>query len=367
MECGVPFCQSQHGCPLGNIIPRWNDLVHKNDWYEALKQLLQTNNFPEFTGRVCPAPCEGSCTLGIIDSPVAIKTIEVSIIEYAFEQGWIRSNSPKHRSGKKVAIIGSGPAGLACADQLNKAGHTVFVYERQDRIGGLLQYGIPTMKLSKKVLQRRIDLMTEAGIMFKPSTNVGIDITGQQLLEQYDAICLTTGATWPRDLRISGRELNGIYFAVDYLRSSQQKLWENSFDHPITAKDKNVIVIGGGDTGCDCIGTALRQVCFHLFCVFSIDSSLEFLLIEYRELKMLSHLRYYRNHRKIVLEIIHGHNGLKFIVSIMAMKKLNYDGMMIHVFMKFQVKNLLVMKMVMLAVLIPYVLIGPKTRKAAGL
>ncbi|KAH7644617.1 glutamate synthase 1-like protein [Dermatophagoides farinae] len=259
MECGVPFCQSQHGCPLGNIIPRWNDLVHKNDWYEALKQLLQTNNFPEFTGRVCPAPCEGSCTLGIIDSPVAIKTIEVSIIEYAFEQGWIRSNSPKHRSGKKVAIIGSGPAGLACADQLNKAGHTVCVYERQDRIGGLLQYGIPTMKLSKKVLQRRIDLMTEAGIMFKPSTNVGIDITGQQLLEQYDAICLTTGATWPRDLRISGRELNGIYFAVDYLRSSQQKLWENSFDHPITAKDKNVIVIGGGDTGCDCIGTALRQ------------------------------------------------------------------------------------------------------------
>ncbi|OTF83450.1 hypothetical protein BLA29_009029, partial [Euroglyphus maynei] len=150
MECGVPFCQSQHGCPLGNIIPRWNDLVHKNDWYEALKQLLQTNNFPEFTGRVCPAPCEGSCTLGIIDSPVAIKTIEVSIIEYAFEQDWIRSNSPKYRSGKKVAIIGSGPAGLACADQLNKAGHTVCVYERQDRIGGLLQYGIPTMKLSKQ-------------------------------------------------------------------------------------------------------------------------------------------------------------------------------------------------------------------------
>ncbi|KAF7492057.1 Glutamate synthase [NADH] [Sarcoptes scabiei] len=259
MECGVPFCQSPHGCPLGNIIPRWNDLVHKNDWYEALKQLLQTNNFPEFTGRVCPAPCEGSCTLGIIDKPVAIKTIEVSIIEYAFEQGWIHSKPPAHRTGKKVAIIGSGPAGLACADQLNKSGHTVTVFERNDRIGGLLQYGIPTMKLSKQVVQRRIDLMTESGIVFKPNTNVGVDITGQQLLEQFDAICLATGATWPRDLKIDGRDLNGIYFAVDYLRSTQQKLWENSFDHPITAKDKNVIVIGGGDTGCDCIGTAIRQ------------------------------------------------------------------------------------------------------------
>lgn len=270
MECGVPFCQSPHGCPLGNIIPRWNDLVHKNDWYEALKQLLQTNNFPEFTGRVCPAPCEGSCTLGIIDKPVAIKTIEVSIIEYAFEQGWIHSKPPAHRTGKKVAIIGSGPAGLACADQLNKSGHTVTVFERNDRIGGLLQYGIPTMKLSKQVVQRRIDLMTESGIVFKPNTNVGVDITGQQLLEQFDAICLATGATWPRDLKIDGRDLNGIYFAVDYLRSTQQKLWENSFDHPITAKDKNVIVIGGGDTGCDCIGTAIRQV-NHLSSTFSLS------------------------------------------------------------------------------------------------
>jgi len=262
MDCGVPFCQSSHGCPLGNIIPRWNDLVYQNDWYEAMKQLLQTNNFPEFTGRVCPAPCEGACTLGINEPPVAIKTIEVSIIEYAFEQGWIRPHIPKVRSGKKVAVIGSGPAGLAAADQLNKAGHVVTVYERNDRIGGLLQYGIPTMKLSKKILQRRIDLMTEEGITFRPSTNVGIDITGAQLMDSYDAICLTTGATWPRDLRIPGRELNGIHFAVSYLQSSQQKLWVNPNEDkfPISAKDKNVVVIGGGDTGCDCIGTAIRQV-----------------------------------------------------------------------------------------------------------
>lgn len=265
MECGVPFCQSPHGCPLGNIIPRFNDLIHKNDWYEALKQLLQTNNFPEFTGRVCPAPCEGACTLGIIEQPVAIKTIEVSIIEYAFEQNWIKPSTPAVRTGKIVAVIGSGPAGLACADQLNKAGHSVCVYERQDRIGGLLQYGIPTMKLSKQIIERRIDLMKSAGVVFKTSTNVGVDITGQELIEKYDAICLTTGATWPRDLKIPGRELKGIYFAVDYLRSSQQKLWENSFDHPITAKDKNVVVIGGGDTGCDCIGTAIRQVIVFFF------------------------------------------------------------------------------------------------------
>lgn len=265
MECGVPFCQSPHGCPLGNIIPRWNDLVHKDDWHEALKQLLQTNNFPEFTGRVCPAPCEGACTLGINEQPVAIKTIEVSIIEYAFENGWIKAHKPKIRSGKKVAIIGSGPAGLACADQLNKAGHTVTVYERNDRVGGLLQYGIPTMKLSKQVVQRRIDLMTEEGVNFKTNVNVGADITGPELLKKFDAICLATGATWPRDLKIPGRQLNGIYFAVDYLKSSQQELWKNSLDFPIDAKDKNVVVIGGGDTGCDCIGTAIRQVSFPIY------------------------------------------------------------------------------------------------------
>ncbi|KAI2798425.1 hypothetical protein RDWZM_010184 [Blomia tropicalis] len=261
MECGVPFCQSPHGCPLGNIIPRWNDLVHQNDWYEALKQLLQTNNFPEFTGRVCPAPCEGACTLGINELPVAIKTIEVSIIEYAFEQGWIRARPPKIRSDRKVAVIGSGPAGLACADQLNKSGHVVTVYERHDRIGGLLQYGIPTMKLSKQIVQRRIDLMSDEGVIFKTNVNVGEDIHGSHLLEKYDAICLTTGATWPRDLRIPGREAKGIHFAVSYLKTSQQKLWENADadQFPITAKDKNVVVIGGGDTGCDCIGTAIRQ------------------------------------------------------------------------------------------------------------
>ena len=263
MECGVPFCQSSYGCPLGNIIPRWNDLIYQNDWYEALRQLLQTNNFPEFTGRVCPAPCEGACTLGINESPVAIKTIEISIIEHAFEQGWIRPCPPKNRTNRKVAVIGSGPAGLACADQLNKVGHNITVYERHDRIGGLLQYGIPSMKLSKQIVQRRIDLMTNEGIIFKTNVNVGQDINGSQLLEQYDAICLTTGATWPRDLRIPGREAQGIHFAGTYLKTSQQKLWENSNvdQFPISAKDKNVIVIGGGDTGCDCIGTAIRQVC----------------------------------------------------------------------------------------------------------
>lgn len=261
MDCGVPLCQTSYGCPLGNIIPKWNDLVHRDDWQQAIYQLLQTNNFPEFTGRVCPAPCEGACVLGINESPVAIKTIEVSIIEVAFERGWIKAQPPRHRTDKRVAVVGSGPAGLACAAQLNKAGHSVTVLERNDRVGGLLQYGIPSMKLSKQVVQRRINLMAEEGIVFKTNVNVGRDFSAKELIGQYDAICLATGATWPRDLKIPGRELNGIYYAMTFLETwqKQQMSATKESEPTISAKDKRVVVIGGGDTGCDCIGTSLRQ------------------------------------------------------------------------------------------------------------
>lgn len=205
MECGVPFCQSNtHGCPLGNIIPKWNLLVFQNHWRQALDTLLQTNNFPEFTGRVCPAPCEGACVLGISEPSVTIKNIECAIIDHAFENGWITPHIPQHRTGKKVAVVGSGPAGLACAHQLNKAGHLVTVFERNDRVGGLLQYGIPTMKLSKKVVQRRVDLLAAEGITFKTNVNVGKDVSAKELSEQYDAVVLCTGATWPRDLPLPG-------------------------------------------------------------------------------------------------------------------------------------------------------------------
>lgn len=259
MDCGVPFCQSSHGCPLGNIIPKWNDLVFHNNWNEALNQLLQTNNFPEFTGRVCPAPCEGACVLGINEPPVTIKNIECSIIDHAFEQGWIKPEPPACRTGKKIAIVGSGPAGMACAHQLNKSGHTVTVFERNDRIGGLLQYGIPTMKLSKEVVQRRVKLMADEGIIFKTNINVGKDITAKELYEEYDAVVLCTGATWPRDLPIPGRQLEGIHFAMSFLESWQKKQMGSVHVPPLLAKDKDVIVIGGGDTGCDCIATSLRQ------------------------------------------------------------------------------------------------------------
>lgn len=206
MDCGVPFCQSNvHGCPLGNIIPKWNLLVFQNQWRHALNQLLQTNNFPEFTGRVCPAPCEGACVLGISEPSVTIKNIECSIIDYAFEHGWITPQPPPFRTGKKVAVVGSGPAGLACAHQLNKVGHTITVFERNDRIGGLLQYGIPTMKLSKAVVQRRVDLLAAEGIIFKTNVNVGKDISAKELSEEYDAVVLCTGATWPRDLPLAGK------------------------------------------------------------------------------------------------------------------------------------------------------------------
>lgn len=259
MECGVPFCQSNaHGCPLGNIIPKWNDLVFHDDWKEALRQLLQTNNFPEFTGRVCPAPCEGSCVLGISESPVTIKNIECAIIDHAFEQGWIVAETPSSRTGRRVAIVGSGPSGLAAAQQLNRAGHFVTVFERNDRVGGLLQYGIPTMKLSKQVVKRRVDLMSKEGIEFRTNTYVGKDVKAKLLMEEYDAILLTTGATWPRDLPLPNRDLQGIHFAMEFLEGQQKKQLGGKKDI-ISAEGKDVIIIGGGDTGCDCIATSLRQ------------------------------------------------------------------------------------------------------------
>ncbi|XP_048484949.1 glutamate synthase [NADH], amyloplastic isoform X2 [Plutella xylostella] len=263
MECGVPFCQSNHGCPLGNIIPKWNDLIFHGDWKQALKQLLQTNNFPEFTGRVCPAPCEGACVLGISEPPVTIKNIECAIIDNAYESGWMTPEIPKERNGKSVAVVGSGPAGLACAHQLNKAGYFVTVFERNDRPGGLLQYGIPSMKLSKQVVARRIRLMQDEGIVFKCSVDVGNHISATDLAQEYNALVLCLGATWPRDLPLKGRQLNGIHFAMEFLENWQKKQMgaqTHQRENPeLSAKDKNVLVIGGGDTGCDCIATSLRQ------------------------------------------------------------------------------------------------------------
>ncbi|KAI9298442.1 glutamate synthase [Neoconidiobolus thromboides FSU 785] len=262
MDCGVPFCQSDTGCPIGNIIPKWNDLVFKGKWREALDRLMMTNNFPEFTGRVCPAPCEGACVLGINSSPVSIKSIECAIIDKGFEENWIVAKAPKFRTGKKVAIIGSGPAGLAAADQLNKAGHLVTVYDRNDRAGGLLMYGIPNMKLDKKIVQRRLDLLEEEGIQFVLNTEVGTHVSFGELQGNNDAVLMATGATWPRDLNIPNRQSNGIYFAMDFLQKNTSALLNSQFkdrDSYISAKDKNVIVIGGGDTGCDCIGTSVRH------------------------------------------------------------------------------------------------------------
>ncbi len=268
MDCGVPFCHTGRlvsgmasGCPIHNLIPEWNDLVFRGLWREALNRLLKTNNFPEFTGRVCPAPCEGSCVLGISDPPVTIKNIEYSIIEKGWQEGWVLPQGPKARTGKKVAIIGSGPAGLAAAEQLNTAGHWVTVFERADRPGGLLMYGIPNMKLAKQdVLLRRLDLMQQEGIKFICNANVGDNVEPQIFLKEYDATLLCTGATQPRDLPVEGRGLQGVQFAVDYLTANTRALLNSGTEHsPIHARGKDVVVIGGGDTGTDCVGTAMRH------------------------------------------------------------------------------------------------------------
>ncbi|WVW78241.1 hypothetical protein I302_100194 [Kwoniella bestiolae CBS 10118] len=262
MDCGIPFCQSDTGCPIANVIPKWNTMVFEGRWQDALNRLLKTNNFPEFTGRVCPAPCESACVLGINEQPVGIKSIECAIIDKGFEMGWMVPNPPQHRTGKKVAIIGSGPAGLAAADQLNRAGHIVTVYERENRIGGLLMYGIPNMKLDKAIVQRRVDLMAAEGVNFVTDANVGVDpaFDPLELKTQNDALILATGAVTPRDLRIPGREANGIHFAMTYLGSNtKQQIFGEGVPDYINAKDKDVIVIGGGDTGNDCIGTAMRH------------------------------------------------------------------------------------------------------------
>jgi NAD(P)H-dependent glutamate synthase small subunit len=268
MDCGVPFCQSEEGCPIHNLIPEFNDLVFRDEWREALDRLQKTNNFPEFTGRVCPAPCEGSCVLGITDPAVTIKNIEMAIIDRGFEEGWVTPNTPNARTGKTIAVIGSGPAGLAAADQLNRVGHSVTVYERADRVGGLLMYGIPNMKLGKEdVVERRVNLLREAGITFITSTSVGDgsndSVSVTELQQQHDIVLLTTGATVPRDLPIDGREFNGVHFAMDFLRANTKSLLDSDLQdgNHISAKDKDVIVIGGGDTGTDCIGTSLRHGC----------------------------------------------------------------------------------------------------------
>jgi glutamate synthase (NADPH/NADH) small chain len=263
MDCGVPFCQSGSGCPIDNLIPEWNDLVYHGRWLDALKRLHATNNFPEFTGRTCPAPCEGACVLGITDPAVTIKNIENAIIDRGFAEGWVKPQIPQKRTGKKVAVIGSGPAGLAAADQLNKAGHNVTVFEREDRIGGLLMYGIPNMKLAKDVVDRRVDVLREGGIEFRTGVDVGKDIDASQLQNEYDALLLATGATVPRDLPVEGRSLDGVHFAMEFLTENTRSLINSNLKDGkfISARDKKVIVIGGGDTGTDCIGTALRHGC----------------------------------------------------------------------------------------------------------
>lgn len=270
MDCGIPFCHTgilingmASGCPINNLIPEWNDLIFRGQWKEAVQRLLKTNNFPEFTGRVCPAPCEGSCTVGINDPQVTIKENECSIIDKAYKEGWISPNLPLKRTGKKVAVIGSGPAGLACADQLNKAGHNVTVFERSDRIGGLMMYGIPNMKLDKSLIQRRVDLMASEGVEFKTSVEVGVTVKADELKKEFDAVVLCGGATKPRDLSVEGRNSKGVHFAMEFLHANTKSLLDSKHadGNYISAKGKNVIVIGGGDTGTDCVGTSIRHGC----------------------------------------------------------------------------------------------------------
>ncbi|HLB94815.1 MAG TPA: glutamate synthase subunit beta [Nitrospiria bacterium] len=261
MDCGIPFCQSNYGCPVENMIPDWNDLVHQGRWKDALKMLHSTNNFPEFTGRLCPAPCESACVLGIIDDPVSIRVIEWNIIDRGFDEGWVTPILPERQTGQKVAVVGSGPAGLAAAQQLVRAGHSVTVFEKDDRIGGLLRYGIPDFKMEKWVIDRRLEQMSSEGVEFKTKVHVGKDITAEELRQNFDAICLAGGAIMARDLPVAGRELNGIYLAMDYL-TQQNKLNAGDPIDPterITAKGKRVVIIGGGDTGSDCLGTVHRQ------------------------------------------------------------------------------------------------------------
>ena len=259
MDCGIPFCH--WGCPVDNLIPEWNDLLYKGDWKGASERLHYTNNFPEFTGRICPAPCEHSCVLNIGEDPVTIRENEAAIVEKAFLEGYIKPSPPKVRSGKKVAVIGSGPAGMAAADQLNKAGHSVTLFEKDKKVGGLLRYGIPDFKLNKHTIDRRLKILMAEGIEIRTGTEVGKDITGKELLARYDAICLAIGAMQPRDLEIPGRELDGVHFAMDFL-TQQNKVNDGAYvayDNRITAEGRHVLVIGGGDTGSDCVGTAIRQ------------------------------------------------------------------------------------------------------------
>ena len=268
MDCGTPFCHTgitisgmASGCPINNLIPEWNDLIYRGLWREALERLHKTNNFPEFTGRVCPAPCEGACVLGIHNPPVTIKNIEYSIIEKGWEEGWVNPEPPQKRTGKKVAIVGSGPAGLCAAAQLNKAGHWVSVFERADRPGGLLMYGIPNMKLDKKaIVLRRLELLEQEGVKFICNTEIGKDLPAEQLLKEFDSVILCTGATKPRDLQVEGRSLKGIHFAMEFLTENTQALL-NQKDPRISAQGKDVVIIGGGDTGTDCVGTSVRHGC----------------------------------------------------------------------------------------------------------
>lgn len=269
MDCGTPFCQTgilisgmASGCPINNLIPEWNDLVYRGLWQQALERLERTNNFPEFTGRVCPAPCEAGCVCGINNPPVTIKNIECTLADRGFDEGWVTSHKPALRTGKKVAVVGSGPAGLAAAAQLNKVGHLVTVYERADRIGGLLMYGIPNMKLDKTVVQRRVDLMAAEGVTFVTNTEVGLDLPIEHLQSEFDAVVLCGGATRARDLRTDGRDLAGIHLAMDFLRANTKRVLDGpNSEGYISAEGKDVVVIGGGDTGTDCVGTSIRQGC----------------------------------------------------------------------------------------------------------
>jgi glutamate synthase (NADPH) small chain len=262
MDCGIPFCHD--GCPVNNIIPDWNNLVYRDQWKSALIVLHSTNNFPEFTGRICPAPCEAACTLNIDENPVTIKTIECAIVDRGWDEGWIVPLAPAHKTGKKVAVVGSGPAGMACAQQLARAGHVVTLYEKNDRIGGLLRYGIPDFKMEKHLIDRRVEQMAAEGVEFRASTEIGVTVSVQKLLADFDAVAMTGGAEWARDLEVPGRELSGIHYAMDFLPQQNKRVAGD--DEPraapggtISAKGKHVIVIGGGDTGSDCIGTSTRQ------------------------------------------------------------------------------------------------------------